>query len=91
MDENFPAFFLLIKSKISARRKFTFFIIHKLGSSEILPLASVKDVTLKPSRIFKSRATVKIKTDERNYYFRLVIGADEAYGLILEKIQNNQG
>ena len=67
------------------------FIMHKLGSSEILPIAAINEVTLKRSRIFKKRGTVKIKTDGKNYYFRFVIGADEAYELILEKIQNNQG
>lgn len=67
------------------------FIIHKLGSSEILPIAAINEVTLKRSRIFKKRGTVKIKTDGKNYYFRFVTGADEAYELILEKIRNNQG
>ena len=67
------------------------FIIHKLGSSDILPIAAIKEVTLKRSRIFKKRGTVKIKTDGKNYYFRFVTGSDEAYELILKKIRNNQG
>lgn len=63
------------------------FIIQRLGSSEILPLGTVKEVTLKRSSIFKKRGTVKIKTDEKNYYFRFVAGADEAYEIILVKMQ----
>lgn len=63
------------------------FIIHRLGSSEILPIAAIKEVALKRSRIFKKRGTVKIKTDGKNYYFRFVTGADEAYEIILAKIQ----
>ena len=63
------------------------FIIQRLGSSEILPLGAVKEVTLKRSRIFKKRGTVKIKTDEKNYYFRFVKGADKAYEIILVKMQ----
>ena len=65
-------------------------VINKSGSSEGLPYNVIKDAALKPSRIFKNRGTVKIKTDGKNYYFRFVTGADKAYELILEKIRNNQ-
>ncbi len=63
------------------------FIINRIGSSEILPLAAVNEVTLKRSRIFKKRGTVKIKTDLKTYYFRFVIGADKAYEIILARMQ----
>ena len=78
---------MALSSKIGYEIKESVFVIHRLGSSEILPIASIRDVTLKLSRIFKNRGTVKIKTDEKNYYFRLVKDADEPYGIILESMQ----
>ncbi len=88
-----PLFIICIIISMSLSEKITYeigdsvFVIHRFGTSEILPLAAIKEVTLKRSRIFKKRGTVKIKTDGKNYYFRFVIGADEAYDLILEKIK----
>jgi hypothetical protein len=64
-------------------------VINKSGSSEGLPYNVIKDAALKPSRIFKKRGTVIIKTDGKNYYFRSIQGADEAYELIKERIKNS--
>lgn len=81
---------MALSNKITYEINESVFIIHRLGSSEVLPLASIKDVTLKPSRIFKNRATVKIKTNGNNYYFRFITGADEAYKIIGEKITDKK-
>ena len=64
-------------------------VINKSVSSEGLPYNVIKDASLKPSRIFKKRGTVIIKTDGKNYYFRFIKGADEAYELIKERIKNS--
>lgn len=64
-------------------------VINKSESSEGLPYNVIKDAALKPSRIFKKRGTVIIKTDGKNYYFRFIKGADEAYELIKERIKNS--
>ena len=57
-----------------------------IGDSGGCPYSVIKDVILKPSRIFKNRGTVKIKTTWGNYYLRFVTGADEAYEIIRERI-----
>ncbi len=81
---------MALSNKITYEINDSVFIIHRLGITEILPLAAVKEVVLKRSRIFKKRGTVKIKADGKNYYFRFVTGADEAYELIRERINDKE-
>ena len=81
---------MTVSDKIAYEIQDSVFIIHRPGASEILPLAAVKEVSLKRSRIFRNRATVKLKTDDKNYYFRFVKGADEAYTIIRERINNKE-
>lgn len=50
------------------------------------PFKTIDKVELKRSRIFKNRGTVKFTVDGKNHYLRFVIGADEAYRIIRERI-----
>lgn len=82
-------FGISLEAKISYEIHDTAVIINKPAAMNILPYNVIEDAALKPSRIFKNRGTVKIKTDLKTYYFRFVKGAEEAYRLIRGKINKD--
>lgn len=62
--------------------------ISGIGEIKGFPFKIIDKVELKRSRIFKNRGTVKFTVDGKNHYLRFVIGADEAYEIIRERINN---
>lgn len=52
------------------------------GKFEYLPFSDIENVELKPSRIFKKRATIKLTANGKKYYLRFITGANEAYAII---------
>lgn len=60
------------------------------GSYEYLPFSAIEGVELRRSRIFKKRATIKLTANGKKYYLRFITGADEAYELILSRINTDK-
>ena len=65
--------------------------ISRIGEIDGYPFKTIDKVELKRSRIFKNRGTVIFTVGGKKHYLRFVIGADEAYGIIRERMdENNQ-
>ncbi len=65
--------------------------ISRIGEISGYPFKTIDKVELKHSCLFKNRGTVIFTVGGKKHYLRFVIGADDAYGIIRERMdENNQ-